>query len=404
MSWLERRSGPSSPEYYPDAADPDEAQLHADAAQWHYLLEIADDADTSQHGTEFRTQAGQLAAKWSRHHSLVRQHQWIRQRDAFVLWRDHPDKAARDLRELERAHAAGGEGVDEFGLRCLRQAGEQTGRLEPGITGSEQDSASWQPVTPGSGTTVDASTDRGAGLAAGNVADPTPSPRNALDRALGVPQRLLNVDEVGAIIAGIDRAPETAEVRGTSDAQAATATTAHGREAPAAEHSTPPPRQRQALKVLQNLHAEHTRTAESFSDLGDRMTSINAKVEALEAIRAQFRPAKAAAIRWGAPTEVINKVVQAGQNGTYWHDGPGDPRLAAITTGTHVDHPPDHHDMPGAPDPPAFALNTSNGGVAIGQAVDAAAPATENSDWHIPESPEPSRPSPPPEATKDVGL
>ncbi|MFE9575308.1 hypothetical protein ACFYO1_02895 [Nocardia sp. NPDC006044] len=388
MSWLERRSGPSSPEYYPDAADPDEAQLHADAAQWHYLLEIADDADTSQQGVEFRTQAGQLAAKWSRHPSLVRQHQWIRQRDAFVLWRDHPDKAARDLRELERAHAAGGEGVDEFGLRCLRQAGEQTGRVEPGITGSEQDSASWHSVAPP--------------LAAGNVADPTPSPRNVLDRALGGPPSLLNLDEVGAIIADIDRALETAETLGASDAEAATATTAQGRRAPAAERSTPPPRQRQALQELQDLHAEHTRTAESFSDLGDR-TTINAKVEALEAIRAQFRSAQAAAIQWGAPTEVITKVVQAGQDGTYWHDGPGDPRLATTTTGTPVDHPPDHHDMPGAPDPAAFAPNASNG-VAIGQAVDAAAPATENSDWHTPEGPEPIRPSPPPEAAKDVDL
>ncbi|WP_280453702.1 hypothetical protein [Nocardia brasiliensis] len=405
MSWPERRSGPSSPEYYSDAADPDEAQLHADAAQWHYLLEIAGHADTSQQGAEFRTQASQLAAKWSRHPSLVRQHQWIRQRDAFALWRDHPDKAARDLRDLERAHVAGGEGVDEFGLRCLRQAGEQTGRLERGITGSEQDSARWQPLTRAPGTTAEANTDRGTGTTAGELPESTPSPPNVLDRALGIPQSLLNLDEVGAVIAGIDRALDNTEELGTSDDEVSAATAEHERTAP--EVTAPTARQqRDALQALQDLYAEHTRTVEATNDLAADSVKYNlTKVAALEQISAKYRSARVAAALAGAPTEVIKSVSAAGQGGTYWRDGPGDPRVDPTAIGqTDVDHTPDRHDGPGAPDPPAFATNASNSGVAIGQAVDAASAAAEHGDWQSPESAEVSRSSPPQEVVKGVDL
>ncbi|WP_378741205.1 hypothetical protein [Nocardia brasiliensis] len=407
MSWLERQSGPNSPEYYPDAADSLEAQLRADAAHWFYLREIAASAETPQQGAAFRAQAGKLAAKWSRHESVVRSNQWIRLRDAFLKWSMTPDQAAQELRELERAHAAGEQGVDEFGLRNLRQAGELTGRWEPGITGSEQDSARWQPLPRAPSTTVDANADHEPGPAPANVADSTPSPRNVLDRALGTPQSLLDLEQVGAIIAGTGRYPEIAEDLESPDAPGPAAIPDQVPTTPAVEALAAT--QREALQVLQDLYAEHTRTVESTNDLAADSVEYNlAKVAALEQISAKYRSARVAAALAGAPTEVIRSVCLAGQTGTYWRDGPGDPRLNPATGSSdpgpmQLDRAPRRHDGLGAPDPPALAANLSNGGVAIGQAVDAASADAERPDWQqAPEGLDVNRSSPSHDATRDI--
>ncbi|MFI6041942.1 hypothetical protein ACIA8C_09925 [Nocardia sp. NPDC051321] len=403
MSWLDRRGGANNPEHYPDAASADEAQLRADAAHWYSLLLVSEFAESPQQRAEFKSQAGQLAAKWSRNPSVAHRIQWTRLRDAFREWENSPDQAAQELRKLERAHAANADGVDEIGLRNLRQAGEQTGHLEPGVTGSEQDSARWQPVTPAASANRAPSTDRGIGRADANAAAATPWGRNVLDRALGTVQSMLDPEEVGAIIAGSDQHRETAEELGTLDIEESAAIPDQARTTPAGEATR---LQRAALQVLQDLYAEHTRTVEAINDLAPDSVEYNlTKVAELERISARYRSARVVAARIGAPAEVIKSVSLAGQAGTYWEDGPGDPRLDLTDPSLMpLDHAPEPHASLGAPDPSALATATPNGGVAIGQAVDAASTDAEHADWHTPETPDVSRSTPTHEVVKGVEL
>ncbi|WP_107657517.1 hypothetical protein [Nocardia suismassiliense] len=404
MSWLERRTGPNTPEHYPDAADADEARLRADAAHWYYLREIAKSADTPEQSAAWVREAGALAVTWSRHESVSRRIQWQRLRDAFTKWTNSPDQAAREMRDLERAVAAGMEGVDEIGLRNLRQAGAQTGRWEPGITGSEHYNSHLEPVTRTPSAAADASADRGAGTAPASIVDSTPPWPRLLARALGVPQHLQNLDEAGAIIAETEQATGATQVFdiSTVDDRAAVADQSRSPKV-TTEPSGTPQQQLQALQTLQDLYAEHTRTVGSFNDLtADTVTSNLAKVAELEQIMTAARNARVVAAQAGASTEVIRSVSLAGQSGTYWREGPGDPRLnSTADVGPHVDPASGHHNDTASPDPPAQVTNATPGGVAIDQAIEDASAEAEPTDWHGPVRPEVNRSTPPQDAARD---
>ncbi|MFF3224095.1 hypothetical protein ACFYV7_14985 [Nocardia suismassiliense] len=411
MSSPEWRTGPNSPDYYPDAADPVEAQLRADAAQWHYLREIAKTADTPEQSAKLNARAGELAVTWSRHDSLSRRIQWQRLRDTFAKWTNSPEQTARQMRELERAVAAGEAGVDQIGLRNLRQAGELTGRWEPGITGSEQDSAGWQPVSRAPSPTADASTERGAGTEPAPIVDSAPSPPSLLDRALGAPQRLLGLDEVAAIIAGTDQPRGAAEELEASEADSHAAVGDQSRTSPLAEEPTGTPQQQlSALQALQDHYAAHTRLAESFNDPTADVDGTNQmKVAALGQILADARAARVAAAQAGASIEVIRSVSLAGQSGTYWRERPGDPRQDPTAEPgrpepgpTLVEHAPDPHGD-GSPDPPAHPADASQGGIAIGHAIEAATTEDEPADWHAPDRSEVSPRTVSREAAPDLG-
>ncbi|WP_280443408.1 hypothetical protein [Nocardia brasiliensis] len=345
MSWLDRPSGLSDPAHYTDAADGTERLLRADAARHFNLLEFAPYGETTEQTKQFKAQAAQLATKWGRHESVALRTIWQQLQNAITQFDVAPEQARRQFQQL---HSAAGTGEGNSLLwRSWRQAAELTGHFEPGITGSEQDSARWQPVErPPDLHTV-----------------PT-----ALERALGATTALLGNDDVDAIISGQN------------------VTASHGTSA-RAEHLIVVPTQRQALQTLQDLYAEHTRTAESHSAFTEYSL---AKVDELEGILANARQARVAAAHAGAPVEVIRAVQQAGIGGAYWHEGPGDPRrhaaeqspnVHAIASDAHAEtgNAPDR-DL-GPPDPSLIEAGRPGGGAEIDEALQAAVAESEHADW-----------------------
>ncbi|WP_433574895.1 hypothetical protein [Nocardia brasiliensis] len=345
MSWLDRATGLSDPAHYTDAADGTERLLRADAARHYNLLEFAPYGETAQQTQQFKAEAAQLATKWGRHESVALRTIWQQLQNAITQFDVTPEQARRQFQQL---HSAAGTGEGNSMLwRSWRQAAELTGHFEPGITGSEQDSARWQPVD--------------------KSPDPHAAP-TALERALGATSTLLGNDDVDAIISGQN-------VTASHDTSAR------------AEHLAAVPTQRQALQRLQNLYAEHTRTAESHSAFTEYSL---AKVDELEGILANARQARAAAAHAGAPVEVIRAVQQAGTGGAYWHERPGDPRrhaaeqapnLHVIAGDAHIETgiAPDH-DL-GPPAPTLIDAGRPGGGTEIDEALHAAVAASEHADW-----------------------
>ncbi|WP_280465362.1 hypothetical protein [Nocardia brasiliensis] len=360
MSWLENPTGLNDPAYYVDAPDHTERRLRADAARHFYLLTVAPFGETTAQTQQFKAQAAQLATTWGRHESIALRTIWQNLQNAITHFGVAPEQARQQFAQLQRGIEHGE--TNTVLWRNWRQAAELTGHYEPGITGSDQDSARWQRV------------DRSAAAATDLRRPATPT---VLDRALGATSAPVSNQELPAIING-------------------TAT-------PLVD---PIPTQRQALEALQNLYAEHTRTVESHSEYTEYGL---AKIDQLEAILATARQARVAAAQAGAPAEVITAVQRAGVQGTYWHERPGDPRRHPGPEQTPASPRENAHEWPIAPgpgpdspDPPATTL--ASGGAEIGEAVQAAVAEHEHADWHDSERRDIDALSPIAETARDIGI
>ncbi|WP_109527695.1 phytochrome family protein [Nocardia aurea] len=281
MSWPDTQpESTTDPAYYHDAADPREAELRADFTRFHQLRLIAPFGETPDQVTEFMNQAHDLAAKW-RNAGHAEQRLWTQLDAASATFQSRPVTAVGAYGTLAQARAAGDPTVDELTWRTLRQAAQITGRIEPGINGSTQDGARSRPQDRSAGRTAD--------------------PASVLDRALGGRgPEITSLAEVDAIIAATDDLLAAEEHHGDRD------TGAVEREVT----------QRAALRRVQDLTAEHTRTSERFAGVVSHDQDLLGR---LEDLLGQVRDARIEAATAGATQPDIDAAYIAGRDGTYTH-------------------------------------------------------------------------------------
>ncbi|WP_216916746.1 hypothetical protein [Nocardia noduli] len=286
MSWPDTEpESTTDPAYYRDAADPREAQLRADFTRFHQLRLIAPFGETPDQVTEFMNQAHGLAAKW-RDAGKAEKRLWTQLDAASATFESRPTTAIAAYGKLAQARANGDPTVDELTWRTLLQAAVITGRIEPGISGSIPSGARSRPQ------------DRSLGRA--------PDPNSALDRALGGRgPEIADVTEVDAIINAANELLTTEADPGTTEREVA---------------------QMAALRQVQDLTAEHTRTSERFAGVSSHDQDL---LERLEDLLGRARTARVDAATFGASQADIDAAYLAGRDGT------SSPRAASEQVGVN---------------------------------------------------------------------
>ncbi|WP_433622252.1 hypothetical protein [Nocardia sp. CA-120079] len=398
MTWLEQPRGYLDPLYYADAASDTEQHLRADFAKHYALREIAPYGETPADVARLENSAVELAAPWV-HHDMPQWRTLWGQIDAVAgEWEADSEAARRYFDSLARSRHAGDRSVDDMTWRTLRQAREITGHTDGIAYGSSQDQASWRATGPSrlitNTTTSQAHSAPDTAAASTQGTGPVLS---AVDRALGARPgaRLLSMDEVEAVIDGIDLALDWEEELGDRD----------GTEQLA--------RQAALLREVQDLTAEHSRVADGQ---GEPIDDPEALVEHMESLLAQVRRARADALAGGVEYSDIDLAYRAGLDGTYWSDRPAHPHLgriaqltaerddaraeAATLRGVVADlrnqlarhaAAPTSTETAAAPtlstpttvNPAVGADTTGDGGTAIGAAIDAAIPDGAGNDWDV---------------------
>ncbi|MGW4368073.1 hypothetical protein ACWEKT_20760 [Nocardia takedensis] len=281
MSWPASQPGsPTDPAYYHDAADEREAHLRADFARYHYLNEIAPYGETPEQIAELTAQARTLSQRWTGSGDATEFGLWTQLDSTTAAWQARPETTRAAYQRLTQAHAAGDQLADQLTWRTLHQAAVLTGRVEPGITGSVQDSARSRPQ------------DRAKVIEL--------RPTNAADRALGGRGPEVSMDEIGAIIAATDALLDAAELHGDRD------TGVDQREV----------RRQATLRRVQDLSAEYASTSTRFTGV---VNHDQALIERLDGLLGQTRVARAEAFRAGATHDQIDLAYVAGRDGTYAH-------------------------------------------------------------------------------------
>ncbi|MFI6956625.1 hypothetical protein ACIBJI_24560 [Nocardia sp. NPDC050408] len=397
MTWLEQPRGYQDPLYYADAASDTEQHLRADFAKHYALREIAPYGETPADVARLENSAVGLAAPWIHHPAAQWRTLWGQIDAATGEWEADPEAARRYFDSIARSQQAGDRSVDELTWRTLRQAREITGHTDGIAYGSSQDQASWRApgpqlrlITNTTAPRAQPSPDTPAASMQG-----TGPALSAVDRALGARPgaQLLSMDEVGAVIDGIDLALDWEEELGDRD----------GTEQLA--------RQAALLREVQDLTAEHSRVADGH---GEPIQDPQAFVEHAESILAQLHRARAEAVAGGVEHSDIDLAYRAGLDGTYWSDRPAFPHLgriaqlaaerddaraeaatlrgvvadlrnqlarhAAAPTSTETAAAPTLS-TPTTANPTIGADATGAGGAAIGAAIDAAIPDGAGNDW-----------------------
>jgi len=282
MNWPpSRTSTPTDPGYYHDAASPREAKLRADFTRYHYLREIAPYGESPAQIVDLTARAAALSTRWERSGPIEQRSLWSQLDAATAVWRTRPETARAQYFQLAHAKAAGDLPVDEQTWRTLSQAAIITGRIEPGITGSDQDGARSRPQDRALGTAAD--------------------PANLLDRALGGRgPDIGSLAEIDAIIAVTDELLEAEERDGDLDTGADERAVAR----------------QNALRQVQDLTAEHTHTGERFTGIGSHDQNL---IDHLDGLLARTRLARSAAEQAGASPEQVHTAYLAGRDGTYYH-------------------------------------------------------------------------------------
>lgn len=281
MSWAQSQPGsPTDPGYYHDAADEREARLRADFAVHHYLSEIAPFGETPEQVAELTEQARLLSQRWTDPGDVDAHELWTQLEAATHAWQAHPETTRTAYARVAAAHAGGDEIVDDLTLRSMRQAAVLTGRIEPDITGSTQDSVRSRPQ------------DRA------NVIELRPN--SAVDRTLGGRGPEVSMAEIDAIIATTNELLDAEERVGDLDT---------GADQRAVDRQT-------ALRRVQDLSAEHTRTSERFAGVTSHDLDLIAR---LADLLDQTREARTDAALAGADPEQIHRAYLAGRDGTYAH-------------------------------------------------------------------------------------
>ncbi|MFI6779211.1 hypothetical protein [Nocardia sp. NPDC050412] len=343
MSWPEPRHAATDPAYYHDVADPTEAQIRADFTRYYQLRLVAPFAETPEQKQEFTIQADQLAAQWGRHESIEHRRQWEQLQAAVSGWELRPEATRAAYSRIDQAKAAGELGVDALVWRNLRQAAEVTGHIETTTNGSDQDRARWQPPQH----------------SAGRDAERT----GLLDRALGGRgPELASLTEVDAIIAETDQLLAAEEEFGDLD------TGADERAA----------RQREALRRLQDLTAEHAWLSEHWDGSPEH---DQAHIARLESLLAEARSARVDAADTGVLPADIEAAYRAGRDGTYRHEHAGAP-LIDPNTQLQRDLAVPESLADGFENARDGLLRTDRGGgAAIDDATTAALPGAEFAEW-----------------------
>ncbi|WP_157124330.1 hypothetical protein [Nocardia pseudovaccinii] len=397
MTWLEQPRGYQDPLYYADAASDTEQHLRADFAKHYALREIAPYGETPSDVARLENSAVELAAPWV-HHGMPQWRALWGQIDAATdEWETDPEAARRYFDGIARSRQAGDRSVDDMSWRTLRQAREITGHTDGTAYGSSQDQASWRAPGPQLRliTNTTAPQAHSAPDTAAASAQGTGPVLSAVDRALGARPgaQLLSMDEVGAVIDGIDLALDWEEELGDRNGTDQLA------------------RQAALLCEVQDLTAEHSRVADGQ---GEPIGDSQALVEHMESLLAQLRRARAEALAGGVEQSAIDLAYRAGLDGTYWSDRPAHPHLgriaqltaerddaraetaalravvadlrdqlarrAAAPTSTETAAAPTLS-TPAIVNPTIGADTTGDGGAAIGAAIDAAIPDDAGNDW-----------------------
>ncbi|WP_433194555.1 hypothetical protein ACQP1G_38280 [Nocardia sp. CA-107356] len=343
MSWPEPRHAATDPAYYHDAADRTEAQIRADFTRYYQLRLFAPFAETPEQKQEFTTWADELAAQWGRNESIEHRRQWEQLQAAVSGWELRPEATRAAYTRIDQAKAAGELGVDARVWRNLRQAAEVTGHIETTITGSDQDGARWR--------------------APDHSAELDPERTSLLDRALGGRgPELASLAEVDAIIAETDQLLAAEEELGDRD------TGADERAA----------RQREILRRLQDLTAEHAWLSERWDGSPEQ---DQAHIARLESLLAEARSARVDAADAGVPSADIEAAYQAGRDGTYRHAHIGNP-LIEPNTAPQRDLSAAEAVSDGFENTGDGLLDTDRGGgAAIDDATAAALPGAEFAEW-----------------------
>ncbi|MGY1943963.1 hypothetical protein [Nocardia asiatica] len=322
MSWPDSHPGsPTDPGYYHDTADEREAQLRADFARYHYLREIAPYGETPDQIAELTAQAQMLSKRWTDPGDAEARGLWTQLDASTAAWQARPETTRAAYDRLAQAHATGDQLVDDLTWRTLRQTAILTGRIEPGITGSVQDSARSRPQDQA------------------KVIELRPTSR--VDRALGGRGPEISLKEVDALIASADELLDAEERQGDLDT---------GADQRSVERQA-------ALRQVQDLSAEHTRTSTRFAGVPSHDQAL---IERLDELLAQTRDARAEAARAGATQDQIDLAYLAGRDGTYAHtttepDATAADRIDAAVSAAipadPVDTPSAEPDLDTEPDP-----------------------------------------------------
>ncbi|MGW5318286.1 hypothetical protein [Nocardia thailandica] len=328
MSWLHQGTRSCHPEYYTDAADRAEAELRADFASRHFLLEIAPYAADAAGQMDFLTRAHEIERRWAGHPAQQSRQLWGELNLLRNEWMSDPVTYQSRFGHLQRSRTAGVEPVDELADRNWRQMAELTGTVEPVNTASEQDATAFR--TQGRHLVLIRGTDTSTEATA--AARP-----GAAERALG-----------GRAAEELDMARISDLIDFTHDL-----TTEPAEPAPAPEPAPPmawgaliPAAQREAVVVadlsttqeqvlrqvapvraLQDLYAEHLRLSETF----DRtLEGGQALIDRLEGVLTAARTARQQAVTAGVSPADIDAAYRAGLEGHYWSQQPGVPHLALV--------------------------------------------------------------------------
>lgn len=390
MSWPDPPRGRTDPAYYRDAADRIEAVVRADFALYYQLRLIAPYGETPDQVRELSARADALATKWGRHESPAPRVLWGQLQAAVSGWEVRPEATRKTYDRLAQAKAAGDLPVDEKSWRNLRQAAEVTGHLETVISGSVQDGARWRPT----GKTV------------GQQAEKT----SLLDRALGGRgPDITNLAEVDAIIAETEELLAREEELGdldTGDNEHTSLLPDRVRSAPVTypyiNESAHEYRQIAALRQVQDYTAEHARLVDRWDGSPDQ---DRAQIARLESLLDAMRTARLDAAAAGVPVADIEAAYLAGREGTYWHEHPGDPQrgriarlieerdrataeaasLRDLLAARHVEPAsaaqPEPNPLVVSRDELALQPEPSAEGARIGEAIDAALPNSDVTDW-----------------------
>ncbi|MFJ2834239.1 hypothetical protein ACIO52_02635 [Nocardia sp. NPDC087230] len=397
MSWITQGTRYTDPAYYRDSATPTEAQLRADFATYHQLLEVAAFGETPFDIVEYAARAHDIARSWQHESPPEQRALWQQLSAAAEAWKSDPEAARIEFSRLQQAFIEGNSGIEPDAIRTQRQAAEITGHLEPVHDHSGQDGARWRPRHL---TVVrDRSTATG-------VLQPGAADRALGGRAAGE----LSLAEIDAIIDATDDLLTAEEAagdldRGTDELDALIPP--GQRSAPVRYDYTAAHDQHkahiQALRRVQDLTAEHLRLASQFDGTPEGGQALIDRLETL--IDATHR-ARLEAVAVGADEHDITAAYRAGLDGHYWSQQPGvphlgqldqllgnqEPGLAEISTlraepGVEVGQPPELALAAGAEfaHPPSASTSIHRAGAVISSAVDAALPDGGDTGWSSPE-------------------
>lgn len=378
MSWPDARAGITDPDHYTDIADPAVRELFAAFAHQHLLRQVAPYGENSRQTAQFEQSAEQLDTEWSQHQDPRLRRMWADLKHSVGLWETDPDHARGIAEQLGRAHSRGDLAPDSELLLTGRHARELTGHAHELSARSDQDAARSRPqLTAGRAAVLEGSREEG------------PDHRTAVDKTLGAPRTPNSAVSWASVDAAITATDELllAEEYLSRAEQRAFLLPPELRETafldPDTRAAMGPAVQARLLWQIQDLAAEHTRTAETFSGdpVADQVT-----IERLDQLQTALLSARSDAIDAGIPQDITYRAYQRGR------DSPTSQPHPADHPPGNLDGPQQHIALETASDrtqQPAAAASSvpapvAGPGAVIDEAVAAALTSDHETHWNPP--------------------